>query len=171
MGYGGCCRRVPTPTRRPSSEKRGQRTHPLAYAEIPHFPRASARSRIFPRQNDSTPSSPTALPAPGEHTARATRGDGGPDRDQTDDLVVANDALYQLSYWPPREVEVLRKERLQVNTNFCVRQFQGKSCFAGATCRFAAPLVRAISAAQVCPAHGADAGFRRFQRGESVSPT
>jgi hypothetical protein len=25
---------------------------------------------------------------------------GGPDRDQTDDLVVANDALYQLSYWP-----------------------------------------------------------------------
>jgi hypothetical protein len=30
--------------------------------------------------------------------------DGGPDRDQTDDLVVANDALYQLSYWPPWEV-------------------------------------------------------------------
>ena len=27
-------------------------------------------------------------------------GIGGPDRDQTDDLVVANDALYQLSYWP-----------------------------------------------------------------------
>ncbi|MEN9635552.1 MAG: hypothetical protein RL077_3956 [Verrucomicrobiota bacterium] len=27
---------------------------------------------------------------------------GGPDRDQTDDLVVANDALYQLSYWPNR---------------------------------------------------------------------
>jgi hypothetical protein len=25
---------------------------------------------------------------------------GGPDRDQTDDLIVANDALYQLSYWP-----------------------------------------------------------------------
>ena len=30
--------------------------------------------------------------------------DGGPDRDQTDDLVVANDALYQLSYWPVRNV-------------------------------------------------------------------
>ncbi len=29
---------------------------------------------------------------------------GGPDRDQTDDLVVANDALYQLSYRPVREV-------------------------------------------------------------------
>lgn len=29
---------------------------------------------------------------------------GGPDRDQTDDLIVANDALYQLSYWPVREV-------------------------------------------------------------------
>ena len=28
---------------------------------------------------------------------------GGPDRDQTDDLVVANDALYQLSYCPERE--------------------------------------------------------------------
>jgi hypothetical protein len=28
---------------------------------------------------------------------------GGPDRDQTDDLVVANDALYQLSYRPMRE--------------------------------------------------------------------
>ena len=27
---------------------------------------------------------------------------GGPDRDQTDDLVVANDALYQLSYRPAR---------------------------------------------------------------------
>ena len=26
--------------------------------------------------------------------------DGGADRDQTDDLVVANDALYQLSYCP-----------------------------------------------------------------------
>ena len=30
--------------------------------------------------------------------------DGGPDRDQTDDLVVANDALYQLSYRPKRNV-------------------------------------------------------------------
>ena len=29
---------------------------------------------------------------------------GGADRDQTDDLVVANDALYQLSYWPMRNV-------------------------------------------------------------------
>jgi hypothetical protein len=29
---------------------------------------------------------------------------GGPDRDQTDDLVVANDALYQLSYRPVRNV-------------------------------------------------------------------
>ena len=29
--------------------------------------------------------------------------DGGPDRDQTDDLVVANDALYQLSYRPERK--------------------------------------------------------------------
>jgi hypothetical protein len=28
---------------------------------------------------------------------------GGPDRDQTDDLVVANDALYQLSYRPDRK--------------------------------------------------------------------
>jgi hypothetical protein len=28
---------------------------------------------------------------------------GGPDRDQTDDLVVANDALYQLSYRPVQE--------------------------------------------------------------------
>lgn len=29
---------------------------------------------------------------------------GGPDRDQTDDLFVANEALYQLSYRPVREV-------------------------------------------------------------------
>ncbi len=28
---------------------------------------------------------------------------GGPDRDQTDDLFVANEALYQLSYRPVRE--------------------------------------------------------------------
>jgi hypothetical protein len=44
--------------------------------------------------------------------------DGGPDRDQTDDLVVANDALYQLSYRPVREGEVLEKAGAQVNTNF-----------------------------------------------------
>jgi hypothetical protein len=31
---------------------------------------------------------------------RAEGESGGPDRDQTDDLIVANDALYQLSYWP-----------------------------------------------------------------------
>ena len=30
--------------------------------------------------------------------------DGGPDRDQTDDLFVANEALYQLSYRPVRNV-------------------------------------------------------------------
>jgi hypothetical protein len=30
---------------------------------------------------------------------------GGPDRDQTDDLIVANDALYQLSYWPGEKRE------------------------------------------------------------------
>ena len=29
---------------------------------------------------------------------------GGPERDQTADLVVANDALYQLSYRPQREL-------------------------------------------------------------------
>ena len=44
--------------------------------------------------------------------------DGGPDRDQTDDLVVANDALYQLSYRPPEEGQVLGKAPSQVNTNF-----------------------------------------------------
>jgi hypothetical protein len=32
---------------------------------------------------------------------------GGPDRDQTDDLVIANDALYQLSYRPTLEAQVL----------------------------------------------------------------
>src|SRR5258707_4673692 len=43
---------------------------------------------------------------------------GGPDRDQTDDLFVANEALYQLSYRPKREREVLRKSPIQVNTIF-----------------------------------------------------
>ena len=43
---------------------------------------------------------------------------GGPDRDQTDDLFVANEALYQLSYRPKRERQVLGKRRTQVNTNF-----------------------------------------------------
>ena len=38
------------------------------------------------------------------HAFAARREIGGPDRDQTDDLVVANDALYQLSYWPVRRV-------------------------------------------------------------------
>ena len=33
----------------------------------------------------------------------AAAGSGGPDRDQTDDLVVANDALYQLSYCPKEQ--------------------------------------------------------------------
>ena len=33
---------------------------------------------------------------------------GGADRDQTDDLVVANDALYQLSYCPPRKGSYLK---------------------------------------------------------------
>lgn len=37
--------------------------------------------------------------------------DGGPDRDQTDDLIVANDALYQLSYWPKQEGEEWEKLR------------------------------------------------------------
>src|SRR5215216_7084426 len=43
---------------------------------------------------------------------------GGPDRDQTDDLVVANDALYQLSYRPVKGGEVLEKPAWQVNINF-----------------------------------------------------
>jgi hypothetical protein len=43
---------------------------------------------------------------------------GGPDRDQTDDLVVANDALYQLSYRPVKGGEVLGKAASQVNINF-----------------------------------------------------
>ncbi len=43
------------------------------------------------RRSDGTPTTP--------RTAGALKS-GGPDRDQTDDLVVANDALYQLSYWP-----------------------------------------------------------------------
>ncbi len=37
------------------------------------------------------------------------RKNGGPDRDQTDDLIVANDALYQLSYWPKKEGEEWEK--------------------------------------------------------------
>ena len=37
------------------------------------------------------------------HHRYAPAKDGGADRDQTDDLVVANDALYQLSYCPERE--------------------------------------------------------------------
>src|SRR5258708_135665 len=43
---------------------------------------------------------------------------GGPDRDQTDDLFVANEALYQLSYRPKTEREVLRKSPIQVTTIF-----------------------------------------------------
>src|SRR5471032_968216 len=43
---------------------------------------------------------PDGIPRP--HCARAK--DGGPDRDQTDDLFVANEALYQLSYRPVRNV-------------------------------------------------------------------
>jgi hypothetical protein len=41
-------------------------------------------------------------------------GNGGPDRDQTDDLFVANEALYQLSYRPIKrrvrywEIEALK---------------------------------------------------------------
>ena len=42
---------------------------------------------------------------PAEALAKA----GGPDRDQTDDLIVANDALYQLSYWPMQEGEKWEK--------------------------------------------------------------
>jgi hypothetical protein len=37
--------------------------------------------------------------------------DGGPDRDQTDDLFVANEALYQLSYRPVREVRYWEIDR------------------------------------------------------------
>ena len=35
-------------------------------------------------------------------------GIGGADRDQTDDLVVANDALYQLSYCPMEEGKLVK---------------------------------------------------------------
>lgn len=42
-------------------------------------------------------------PAPG-FEPQDEPGDGGPDRDQTDDLFVANEALYQLSYRPPKRV-------------------------------------------------------------------
>ena len=44
---------------------------------------------------------------------------GGADRDQTDDLVVANDALYQLSYCPIKlEVQIWENHLPQVNTIF-----------------------------------------------------
>ena len=39
----------------------------------------------------------------GQFSFRIGKKFGGADRDQTDDLVVANDALYQLSYCPERE--------------------------------------------------------------------
>jgi hypothetical protein len=46
---------------------------------------------------------------------------GGPERDQTVDLVVANDALYQLSYRPQSRL-VWGKPRLQANTYFRMNQ-------------------------------------------------
>ena len=42
---------------------------------------------------------------------------GGADRDQTDDLVVANDALYQLSYCPVGKGTYLEIRGRQVHTN------------------------------------------------------
>lgn len=39
--------------------------------------------------------------------------DGGADRDQTDDLVVANDALYQLSYCPVRKGSYLKSKAIK----------------------------------------------------------
>jgi hypothetical protein len=43
---------------------------------------------------------------------------GGADRDQTDDLVIANDALYQLSYCPMEGRDVLGRRFVRVNINF-----------------------------------------------------
>ena len=43
---------------------------------------------------------PNQIPSVPNLRWRSRIWDGGADRDQTDDLVVANDALYQLSYCP-----------------------------------------------------------------------
>jgi hypothetical protein len=42
-------------------------------------------------------------PHPEDADLQRLRETGGPDRDQTDDLLIANEALYQLSYGPVKE--------------------------------------------------------------------
>src|SRR5262249_26953488 len=44
----------------------------------------------------------------GEEQMLSDRKDGGASRDRTDDLIVANDALSQLSYSPTRKKRVIR---------------------------------------------------------------
>jgi hypothetical protein len=59
------------------------------------------------RYPDVTPSVAKAMDGILNHCSALAK-DGGADRDQTDDLVVANDALYQLSYCPVHRAVLFR---------------------------------------------------------------
>ena len=59
------------------------------------------------------------------HRRQKDKNLGGADRAQTGDLVVANDALYQLSYCPKREGRFVGDARGLVNSNFSPKPIWG----------------------------------------------
>jgi hypothetical protein len=73
--------------------------------EIPVVPPITARNRR--RHADAENPNPTPVAS----LDALVHEIGGPDRDQTDDLFVANEALYQLSYRPPRKVRYWEMNR------------------------------------------------------------
>ena len=73
-------------------------------------PQSASKNRGAPRKGTHfLRPAPRGEPASCDHPVRVRRRcphrkTGGPERDQTADLVVANDALYQLSYRPEQRL-------------------------------------------------------------------